>query len=247
MKGPIMAIFSKSEPRGPLPTIAFVHGAFADSGSWVKAASQLMAPGYPMLTIPNPLRDLQGDAAYVSSVLATVEGPIVLVGHSYAGSVITQAAADHDSVIALVYVAAFIPEVGESSGGLNALYPGSLLTPDNLVVRPTADGTTDLYIDADKYGEVYAGGLSPEEIAVGAFTQRPITAEALGGVLTKAPERDIPTWQIVATEDNAVPPELQRFVADRANATVLESATGHNVAVANPAVVIEAIAAAAAV
>lgn len=230
--------------EGSKPTIVLVHGAFADSGSWVEVGAALVGAGHTVVTVANPLRDLAGDAAYVGSVLATIDGPVVLVGHSYAGSVITQAAADSDGVAALVYVAAFIPQPGESSGGLNGLYPGSLLTPDNLVVRPTADGKTDLYIAADRFGEVYAGGLGEQAIAAGALTQRPITAEALGGELTKAPSPGIPTWQVVATEDNAVPTELQRFVAERAGATVLEAATGHNVAAAAPEVVVKAILAA---
>lgn len=238
-----MSIFNR-EPK-PNPTVVLVHGAFADSSSWTKVAATLTAQGYTVTAVANPLRGLETDAAYVGSVLATIEGPIVLVGHSYAGSVITQVAADSEAVTALVYVAAFIPQVGESSGGLNGLYPGSLLIPDNLVVRPTADGLTDLYIRAEKFGEVYAGGLSLAEIAAGAITQRPITGEALGGELTKAPTRVIPSWQVVATEDNAVPTELQRFVAKRAGATVLETASGHNVPAARPEVVVEAILAAA--
>ncbi len=96
------------------PTIVLVHGAFADSSSWAQAATTLTSQGYPVVTVANPLRDLEGDAAYARSVATTIEGPIVLVGHSYGGSVITQAAAGLDGVVALVYVAAFIPEVGES-------------------------------------------------------------------------------------------------------------------------------------
>lgn len=228
------------------PTVVLVHGAFADAHSWSDVATALTADGVPVVSIANPLRTLEGDAAYVHSILQAIEGPIVLVGHSYAGSVITQAAGN-DAVTALVYVAAFIPVAGESSGELNARFPGSLLIPDNLIARPTADGLTDLTIVADRYGEVYAGGLSAEAIAVDAIAQRPVTAEALGGTVTAAPTRPIPSWQVVATEDHAVPPQLQRFLAERAGATVLEARTGHNVAAAAPAVVIEAIRAALAV
>ncbi|HEY0189402.1 MAG TPA: alpha/beta hydrolase [Cellulomonas sp.] len=235
--------------RGPTatPTVVLVHGAFADSSGWTAVAAALTAHGHPVLAVANPLRDLDGDAAYLTSVLATVDGPVVLVGHSYAGSVITRAAADHEAVSALVYVAAFIPQVGESSGGLNALYPGSLLTPDNLVLRPTPDGRTDLTVRADRFGEVYAGGLEGAALAAAAFAQRPITAEALGGELTRAPERVIPSWQVVATQDNAVPPALQRHLAERVGATVLESRSGHHVAAVHPEVVVEAVLAATAV
>ena len=129
---------------GPAPTVVFVHGAFADSSSWSAAANTLSARGFPVLAVANPLRDLSGDADYVHSVLETIDGPIVLVGHSYAGAVITEAVDGIDNVISLVYVAAFIPERGESAGQLNGRFPGSLLTPENLVTRSTADGRTDL-------------------------------------------------------------------------------------------------------
>lgn len=223
------------------PTIVLVHGAFADSTSWAGVVERLSAQGYPIVSVANPLRELDGDAAYVASVLATIAGPVVLVGHSYGGSVITQAAAGSENVVALVYVAAFIPKVGESSGELNAKFPGSLLIPENFVARPTADGTTDLYLRADKFGEVYAGGLTPEGIATAAAAQRPITAEALGGVLSAAPTRSLPTVQIVATEDHAVPTELQRFVAERAGANTFDADSGHDVPAARPDIVAEAI------
>ncbi len=202
------------------PTVVLVHGAFADSTSWAGVAKELAAGGYPVVAVANPLRDLEGDAAYTASVVATIDGPVILAGHSYGGSVITQAAAGLDNVAALAYVAAFIPEVGESAGELNAKFPGSLLTPDNLTIRSTADGKTDLYIRADRFGEVYAGGLSPEGIAIAAAAQRPVTAEALGGVLSAAPTRPLPRLQIVTTADHAVPTELQRFLAERSGAVV---------------------------
>ncbi|MEV8214909.1 alpha/beta hydrolase [Leifsonia sp. NPDC077715] len=230
---------------GGLPTVVLVHGAFADSSSWTAVNRELAAQGFPVVCVANPLRDLEGDAAYVASILGTIDGPKILVGHSYAGSVITRAAADHEGVQALVYVAAFIPVVGESSGGLNTMFDGSLLVPDNLIARPTADGKTDLYVRADRFEQVYAGGLSPEGVAAAAGSQRPITAEALGGVLTAAPTRPIPVWQIVATEDHAVPTELQRFLAERAGATVITADSGHDVPAARPAAVLAAIAEAA--
>jgi pimeloyl-ACP methyl ester carboxylesterase len=225
-----------------LPTVVLVHGAFADSTSWAAVARGLTGDRFPVVAVANPLRDLAGDAGYLTSVLDTIEGPVVLVGHSYAGSVITQAAAGVSDLAGLVYVAAFIPVAGESSGELNVKFPGSLLTPDNLVARPTADGRTDLYIQAGRFGHVYAGGLSPEDTAVAAAAQRPITAEALGGVLTAAPASPVPTVQVVATEDNAVPTALQRFMAERAGATVIEADSGHDVPAARPQAVLRAIA-----
>ncbi|WP_432838074.1 alpha/beta fold hydrolase [Dactylosporangium sp. CA-092794] len=230
-----------SARTGGLPTVVLVHGAFADSTSWAEVTRELTSRGFPVIAVANPLRDLESDAAYVTSVLATIDGPKILVGHSYAGSVITRAAADDAGTQALVYVAAFIPEVGESSGELNAKFEGSLLTPDNLIARPTADGRTDLYIRADRFGEVYAGGVSPEGVEVAAGAQRPITAEALGGALTAAPVRKLPSWQVVASKDHAVPTELQLFLAARAGATVITADSGHDVPAARPDAVVQAI------
>jgi pimeloyl-ACP methyl ester carboxylesterase len=142
---------------GAKPTVVVVHGAFADATAFGEVAAHLIDEGFPVMAVANPLRDLHTDAAYVRSVLDAVAGPVVLVGHSYAGSVITQAAAGAGNVRALVYVAAFIPRVGESSAELNGMFAGSLLTPDNLVALPTPDGHTDLYIRPERYEEVYAG------------------------------------------------------------------------------------------
>jgi pimeloyl-ACP methyl ester carboxylesterase len=125
---------------GTKPTVVVVHGAFADATAFGEVAAHLIDEGFPVMAVANPLRDLHTDAAYVRSVLDAVGGPAVLVGHSYAGSVITQAAAGAGNVKALVYVAAFIPRVGESSAGLNGMFPGSLLTPDNLVALLTPPG-----------------------------------------------------------------------------------------------------------
>ncbi|MEU5259279.1 alpha/beta hydrolase [Amycolatopsis sp. NPDC021455] len=244
-----MGIFGRhpSPPAdGAKPTIVVVHGAFADATAFGDVAARLIGDGFPVMAVANPLRDLHGDAAYVRSVLDTVAGPVVLVGHSYAGSVITQAAAGAGNVKALVYVAAFIPQAGESSAELNGRYPGSQLTPDNLILVPTPDGRTDLYIKPERYEEVYAGGLSAEQVRIAAFAQRPITSEALGGVVSEVPADDLPKWQVVATEDHAVPAELQRSLADRAGAKIIEADCGHDVAAARPEQVIEAVLAAAA-
>lgn len=244
-----MSIFHHDHPTtggAPKPTVFFVHGAFADSSGWAAAANTLSGQGFPVVAVANPLRDLSGDADYVHSVLETIEGPVVLVGHSYAGAVITEAVDGIDNVVALVYVAAFIPERGESSGQLNGRFPGSLLTPENLITRTTADGRTDLYIRADRYADVYAGGLAADAARDAAFGQRPITAEALGGATT-VDLSTLPKWQIVATADHAVPTELQRFMAQRAGATVIEADCGHDVPAARPHRVVEAVLAAAAV
>jgi pimeloyl-ACP methyl ester carboxylesterase len=138
------------------PTIVLVHGAFADSSSWVAVDRALAAEGYTAVPVANPLRGLDGDAAYTASVAATIDGPVVLVGHSYAGAVITQAATALENVVGLVYVAPFIPEIGETANDLNARFLGSLLVPENLIVRPTADGKTDLYIRPERSATLWA-------------------------------------------------------------------------------------------
>lgn len=243
-----MSLFNhrrSDQDPSPAPTVVIVHGAFADSSAFATVATQLTGRGIATMAVANPLRDLAGDAGYVRSVLETVPGPVIVVGHSYAGSVITEATAGNENVVGLVYVAAFIPEIGESSGGLNASYPGSLLTPDNLITRTSPEGFTDLYIKPDRFEEVYAAGLSQEQVQIAAFAQRPITNEALLGTVTQVPSPHIPRWQIVATRDGAVPVALQRFLAERAGAQVIEADCGHDVAAARPEAVVQAILAAA--
>lgn len=218
------------------PTVVLVHGAFADSSSWNGVARGLRRDGYPVLAVANPLRDLTSDTAYVRSVVASIDGPVVLVGHSYAGMIISQVAAQAQNVKALVYAAAFIPQAGESTNSLNTMFPGSGLAPPNLITRPAPSGT-DVYIKQDKFGAVYAGGLSKPEIEDAAIAQRPITAEALAGVATVAAPAATPKWEIVALDDHAVPTKVQQFMAKRAGARVVSVHSGHDVPAAAPAVV----------
>lgn len=226
-------------------TIVLVHGAFADSSSWAGALDTLQGAGYDAVAFADPLRGVANDAEALQSYIDTIEGPIVLVGHSYAGMVISQVAAQDDDVTGLVYVAAFIPEVGESVSSLNSMFEGSQLVPDNLHFAPAPGGLTDAYINQDAYAGVYAGGLSAHDAAIAAATQRPITAEALGEAATAAAPAATPKWQIVATEDNAVPTGVQKFMAERAGATITEVESGHDVPAAQPLVVAEVIATAA--
>ncbi len=148
------------------------HGAFADSSSWSSEIQFLQKNGYPVLAVANPLRGVASDSAYPLSVLKTISGPIVLVGHSYAGFLISAAAAADSQVKALAYVAAYIPEQRESPADLTYMFPGSELQGSNLVSRAEPDGT-DLYVTPADFGEVYADGLSKSQIAVAAVTQRP--------------------------------------------------------------------------
>jgi pimeloyl-ACP methyl ester carboxylesterase len=230
------AVASRSGTSAAKPTVVLVHGAFADSSSWTNEIQFLQAKGYPVIAVANPLRDVASDSAYLLSVLKTISGPIVLVGHSYAGFPISAAAAADSQVKALVYVAAYIPDQGESPADLNYKFPGSLLQGSNLVERAEPSGT-DIYINPADFGEVYAGGLSKSQIAVAAVTQRPITASALGDPATVNPPASVPKWEIVALEDNAIPTQAELFMANRAHAHLVTTHSGHDVPAARPGVV----------
>jgi pimeloyl-ACP methyl ester carboxylesterase len=218
------------------PTIVLVHGAFADSSSWTSEIGFLQAKGYTVVAVANPLRDVASDSAYLLSVLQTISGPIVLVGHSYAGFPISAAAAADSQVKALVYVAAYIPDAGESPADLTYKFPGSELTGSNLIERAEPGGT-DIYINPADFGAVYAGGLSPAQTAVAAVTQRPITASALADPATVNPPASVPKWEIVALEDHAIPTQAEIYMANRAHATIVTTNSGHDVPAARPGVV----------
>lgn len=232
-------------PAPKRPTIVLVHGAFADSSSWSGEVERLQNRGYQVIAVANPLRSVASDTAYLTSVLATIPGPIVLVGHSYAGFLISAAAANDPDVKALVYVAAYIPRAGESPADLTYKDPGSLLSGDNLVGRSEPTGGTDLYVNPATFQKVYAGGLSRSEAAVAAVVQRPIAAAALGEATTVNPPAKTPKWAIVALEDNAIPTVTQRFMAQRAGARVVTTHSGHDVPAASPKLVADVIVSAA--
>jgi pimeloyl-ACP methyl ester carboxylesterase len=219
------------------PTVVLVHGAFADSTSWSSEIAFLQAKGYPVVAVANPLRGVASDSAYLLSVLKTISGPIVLVGHSYAGFLISDAAAADPQVKALVYVAAYIPDKGESPADLTYKYPGSELKGSNLITRPIPGGGTDIYINPADFAKVYAGGLSKAQVAIAAVVQRPITAAALGDPATVNPPAGTPKWEIVALHDNAIPTKAEFFMAHRAHAHIVTANSGHDVPAAAPSVV----------
>jgi len=228
------------KPPAPKPTIVLVHGAFANSSSWSHEVHALQKDGYEVIAVTNPLRGVASDSAYLESILQTIPGPIVLVGHSYAGFLISQASAKVPNIRALVYVAAYLPMQGESPANLTYMFPGSALTDPNLVARPQPTGT-DLYISPATFGNVYAGGLSEKEIAIAAAVQGPIQASALAEPATVNPSQAIPKWYIVALEDNAIPTTAQTYMARRAQANIVATYSGHDVPQAQPRVVIETI------
>jgi pimeloyl-ACP methyl ester carboxylesterase len=223
------------------PTIVLVHGAWADASSWNGVIKRLQAEGYTVEAPPNPLRGPTYDSAYLSSILDDIAGPIILVGHSYGGFVITNAATGNDNVKALVYVTGFAPDEGESVGSIAASGPGSELTPDTLHARPypMPDGTTgtDLYITADSYRRVFAQDVSSVRASMMAAAQRPIEAAALGGPSGVPAWKTIASWYLVATSDRVIPPDGQRFMAQRASARMTEVAGSHAVLVSKPGLV----------
>ncbi|MFJ1455259.1 alpha/beta fold hydrolase [Nocardia sp. N2S4-5] len=227
-----------------MTTVVLVHGAFADSSSWNGVVERLTAQGYSVLAAANPLRGLDSDAAYVASVLDTVAGPCVLAGHSYGGSVITVAAQGKTNVTALAYIAAFIPDVGESALELTDKFPGSTLGPTTRPAEyPLPDGTTgtELYIRPDEFPGQFAGDVDPATARLMAATQRPVALPALQQPATAAAWRTLPTYALLTTDDKNIPIEAQRYMATRAGAVSVETSASHAVSVSRPADVAELI------
>lgn len=219
------------------PTIVLVHGAFADSSSWNGVVEKLQSHDYPVIAASNPLRTLAGDAAYVRQLLASVDGPVVLVGHSYGGAVISNAAKDQDNVKALVFVAAFLPDEGESAMTLAGKFPGSTLGEALRPVPVTnTDGSqaVDLYIEKSRFHQQFVADVPESTASVMAATQRPVTDAALGDASAAPAWKDIPSWVLVATEDRNIPQGTQKFMAERARATVATVPASHAVSVSQP-------------
>ncbi|MFF4015906.1 alpha/beta fold hydrolase [Streptomyces sp. NPDC001843] len=230
--------------RHPNPTIVLEHGAFADGSSWDGVITELRADGYPVVAAANPLRGPASDAAALRTVLDHVKGPKILVGHSYGGNVISEAAGSDPEVKALVYVAAFLPAPGETALELTGKYPGSTL-PDALdpVTYQQADGSTatDLYIRQDKFRHQFAADVPADQAALMAAEQRPIAQAALEEKATTAAWKTKPSWDIVTTRDLNIPAAVQRFMAKRAHAHTTEVAASHSVAVSHPHLVADVI------
>jgi pimeloyl-ACP methyl ester carboxylesterase len=236
----------------PRPTVVLVHGAWSDSSSWQGVAKRLQNDGYPVVAPAVPLRGLSSDAAYLADYLKTINGPIVLVGHSYGGSVITQAATGNSHVTALVYAAAFAPDKGETASGLTAKFPGSHISDDANASIPTAlnpvpfteNGTTnvDLYIKSDKFRDVFLSNRrSAREAAVLAATQRPVTPQALGEPTGTPAWKTIPSWYLVAGDDHLIPPATERYMAQRAHAHTRQVNAPHDVLLTDPGTVTRVI------
>jgi pimeloyl-ACP methyl ester carboxylesterase len=226
-----------SAEQGKKPTIVLEHGAFADSSSWNGVIQHLQKAGYPVIAAANPLRSPKSDAASLRSIVDHVQGPVVLVGHSYGGSVISAAAEGESRVKALVYIAAFLPAPGESALELTDKFPGSTLSGAvDPVPFTLPDGTTgtDLYIKADQYRHQFAADVPAGTAAVMAATQRPVAQAALEEKATQAAWQTKPTWDLITTQDLNIPVAAQRFMAERAHAHTTEIRASHAVAVSHP-------------
>ncbi|HMJ34437.1 MAG TPA: alpha/beta hydrolase [Baekduia sp.] len=221
------------------PTVVLVHGAFADASGWAGVIDRLQDAGYPVVAPANPLRGVAADAAYVKSFLATVDGPIILVGHSYGGMVITNAATGNPNVKALVYVAAYAPDEGDTAAGLSALAEGGMIGPATLTIRtfPGADGTPtpEGYIKLDVFHKIFCADLPARKAAEMAVSQRPAAVSALGEPSGAPAWKTIPSWYMVAGKDLAIGTAAERIMARRIKATTVEvKGASHVVFISHP-------------
>lgn len=226
------------------PVIVLVHGAFAESASWNRVIRLLHDRGLRAVAVANPLRGLAEDAAYLRDVINGLGGPVVLVGHSYAGLVISQAATGNPAVRSLVYVAAFAPEPGESAFLLSGRFAGSTLG-EALVAYPVSTGGNEFRIDTAKFHHQFCADLDAEEAGLMAATQRPVTERALTDEAgeTGAAWRTVPSWFVFGDGDLNIPAEAQRFMAERASSRGTREIAGgsHALAASRPDAVAAAI------
>ncbi|MCB4859650.1 alpha/beta hydrolase [Sphingobium sp. PNB] len=235
--GPVGAAPQKVPARKP--AIVLVHGAFADTSSWNKVVTILQRDGYYVISVANPLRGVRSDANYVANVVAALKAPVVLVGHSYGGSVISEAAEGQRNVKALVYVSAFAPEVGETAAGLSAKFPGSTLAATLYPPVPLTGGGKDLYIIPARFPAQFAADVAPAEARLMAADQRPITAAALNEPTTAPAWKHIASFSVYGDQDKNIPPKALAFMAQRARMkqSIVIKGGSHVVMVSHPDVV----------
>jgi pimeloyl-ACP methyl ester carboxylesterase len=226
------------------PTVVLVHGAFADASSYAEVIPRLIAHGLDVVAPAVPNRSLIGDAAYVASIVRQIPGPVVLVGHSYGGAVITVAGTE-DNVKALVYLAGYALEEGESLGELQGRFPDSDLAAA-LVYTPFPIGGsttpgTDVSVEAEKFPAIFAADVDPQLAAVLAVSQRPLAAQAFADAAPAAAWKTKPSWGLVASADHTINPDVERFGYKRAGMTTVEVESSHLVMLAHPERVIKLI------
>ena len=233
--GLVTAVSAPAHAQSEKPSIVLVHGAFADGSSWARVIPLLERDGYTVTAVQNTLTSLAADVETTKRLIDAQPGPVVVVGHSYGGAVITGAAAGSDKVKALVYVAAFGPEANEPVGAFGEKYPNDL----GAALRPDSAGF--LYIDRAKVHEIFAADLPRRSARVVAATQKPIHNSAFTASVPQAAWKTIPSWYIVATEDKAIQPDLERFYAKRMGAKTTEIKSSHVPFVSHPAEVVKVI------
>jgi pimeloyl-ACP methyl ester carboxylesterase len=233
------AFMNAAAAQSGKPTIVLVHGAFAESSSWNGVVAELLAEGYPVVAAANPLRGVKNDADYVATIVKAIDGPVVLVGHSYGGSVITNAANGNRNVKALVYVAAFAPEKGETALELSGRFPGATLGPTLAPPVTLPSGGKDLYIQQDKFGPQFAADVPAAESKLAAATQRPVAEAALAEPSGAPAWKSVPSWHIYGDADKNIPAAAMAFMAQRAGSkeTVVLKGASHVPMVSNPTAV----------
>lgn len=221
------------------PAIVLVHGAFAESASWNGVITKLVHDGYRVVAAAVPLRSLKGDADYLSSLVSSIQGPVVLVGHSYGGEVISAAATGHSNVRSLVFVAGLAPDVGESAASLGAKFPTGTLGETLAPPVPLTGGNADIYISQDKYGKQFAADVPEADAVQMAVTQRPIVQAALAEPAASSTWQTLPSWFVWGALDRNIPAALHAFMAKRAHAREAVEVPGasHVVMISHPDVV----------
>src|SRR5262245_45905659 len=231
-------------------TVVLVHGAFADASSWNGVIERLQTAGIQVTAPANPLRGIAHDSAYIAAFLEQIPGPVLVVGHSYGGAVISNAATDASNVVGLVFVAAFAPEEGERLGEVESGSRDSVLMSALVQLRyPIGDGTetaVEFAIDPAKFREAFAADLPPEQTAVMAATQRPVAEPAFSEPSGRPAWKSSPAWAVVATGDKAAGADVIRSMAERAGATITEAEGSHVIMVSQPGAVADVIMTAAA-
>jgi pimeloyl-ACP methyl ester carboxylesterase len=227
------------------PTVVLVHGAFADASGWAGVIKRLMAAGVEVRAIVNPLRGVSADSAYVASVIRQIPGPVLAVGHSYGGAVITNAASAAGNVVGLVYVAAFAPDEGETLQEIegrsrDSVLPAALRQTDYLA-GPGSEVMGELSVDLDHFHEAFAADLPEETTEVMARSQRPVSVAAFGEKTTAPAWKKLPSWAVVAAKDKAAGPDAVRFMARRAGAEITEVDASHVPMISQPGVVTDVI------
>ena len=224
-------------PDSTATTVVLVHGAFADASGFGGVIRELISAGHEAVAPPNPLRSLAFDASALGAAVKAIEGPVLLVGHSYGGAVITQAGADLDNVVGLVYLAAFGIDAGESCASVQGPYPPSMLASTSYPTpydAPGAPSGPDLYIRKDQFRETFCADVPVDVAEVMYATQRPLSLAALTENATQAAWKTKPSWYLVSERDNAIPPDAERFMARRMGAVTDEIDGSHTAFIAQP-------------